>query len=67
MSLRTYIFGDEPGVGDDDYWGEDPNWPVSDWKYEVANDMTRKGYWSWRNGQRAVAAEEARRDDANGS
>ena len=28
-------------------WGESPNYPVADWKYEVANDGTRLGYWTW--------------------
>jgi hypothetical protein len=32
------------GIG---YWGEDPRFPVGDWKYEVANDRTRDGYWEW--------------------
>jgi hypothetical protein len=29
------------------YWGDHPEHPVSDWKYEVANDDTREGYWQW--------------------
>jgi hypothetical protein len=29
------------------HWDEDPNWPVSDWKYEVGNDDTRQGYHEW--------------------
>jgi hypothetical protein len=28
-------------------WGEHPDYPISDWKYEVANDDTRQGYWGW--------------------
>jgi len=28
-------------------WGEHPTFPLSDWKYEVENDDTRQGYWSW--------------------
>jgi len=28
-------------------WAEDPDWPVSDWKYDVQNDDTRLGYWEW--------------------
>ncbi len=28
-------------------WGEHPDHPVDDWKYEVANDDTRLGYWAW--------------------
>jgi hypothetical protein len=31
-----------------DYWtGEDPDYPVADWKTEVANGDTRAGYWEW--------------------
>ena len=29
------------------YWGEHPEWPTSDWVYEVRNDDTRQGYWEW--------------------
>ncbi len=28
-------------------WGEHPEYPARDWKYEVANDDTRLGYWDW--------------------
>ena len=28
-------------------WDEDPDYPVADWKYEVANDDTRLGYADW--------------------
>ena len=28
-------------------WGEFPEHPVDDWKYEVANGDTRLGYWTW--------------------
>lgn len=28
-------------------WGEHPGHPLSLWKYEVANDDTRLGYWAW--------------------
>jgi hypothetical protein len=28
-------------------WGEHPNYPVADWKHEIANDDTRLGYWDW--------------------
>ena len=34
----------------DGYWGEDPNHPVDDWKFEVANGDTRLGYWEWMDG-----------------
>ena len=29
------------------YWGEHPDYPHSDWKYEVDNGDTREGYWEW--------------------
>ena len=29
------------------YWKEHPDYPVEDWKYQVANSDTRKGYWDW--------------------
>lgn len=28
-------------------WAEDPNYPVGDWRLEVANDDTRLGYVEW--------------------
>lgn len=28
-------------------WGEHPDHPLEDWRYEVANDDTRQGYWDW--------------------
>lgn len=31
----------------DDYWAENPDYPIEDWKLEVANDDTRLGYWDW--------------------
>jgi hypothetical protein len=31
----------------DNYWAEDPDWPVQDWQAEVSNDDTRLGYWPW--------------------
>lgn len=30
-----------------DYWANDPEHPVGDWKYEVENNDTRLGYWEW--------------------
>lgn len=32
---------------DTDYWGEDPLYTLEHWKYEVANNYTRRGYWEW--------------------
>lgn len=37
--------GDAPTI--EDGWTEDPDWPLSDWRYEVANDDTRLGYAGW--------------------
>lgn len=31
------------------YWDEHPDFPVSDWQYEVANGDTKVGYWEWVN------------------
>lgn len=28
-------------------WREHPDHRVEDWKYEVANDDTRRSYWDW--------------------
>ena len=28
-------------------WAEHPDYPLIDWKAEVANDDTRLGYWAW--------------------
>ncbi|MBZ9574578.1 hypothetical protein [Modicisalibacter sp. MOD 31.J] len=28
-------------------WGEHPDYPADDWRYEVGNDDTRQGYWEW--------------------
>lgn len=28
-------------------WSDDPDYPSDDWKYEVANDQTRRGYLDW--------------------
>lgn len=30
-----------------DFWGQHPDFPLEDWQYEVQNDETRLGYWSW--------------------
>lgn len=43
-------------------WGEHPEFPVSDWRYQVANNDDRRGYWGWVIGQL-----ECRQDEAQGS
>lgn len=45
--------------GDRDWWDEDPEYPVSDWRYAVNNDDTRLGYWDWVNTRK----NEDRQDD----
>lgn len=44
--MRASEFYDTPELGAD-YWGEDADFPVGDWQFEVANDDTRLGYWDW--------------------
>ena len=34
------------------HWEDDPEFPVEDWKYEVANGDTRLGYFEWVEHQR---------------
>ena len=35
-----------------DVWAEDPDHSSEQWKYEVENDDTRRGYWDWVEAQR---------------
>ena len=37
----------EADVASMSHWDEHPQYPVEDWKYEVANDDTRLGYLEW--------------------
>ncbi len=39
------------------YWGENPDWPVSEWMAEVETSCTRLGYWEW------VAAQDQQSQD----
>jgi len=32
---------------EENHWADFEDYPLSDWKYEVANDDTRVGYWVW--------------------
>lgn len=41
-----------------DAWSDDPDYPISDWKYEVQNDDTRLGYLAWIERQRERDAAE---------
>lgn len=29
------------------WWGEHPEYSVTDWRHEVRNETTRLGYWDW--------------------
>jgi hypothetical protein len=37
--------------GNYDYWGEHEDYTLAAWRYEVANNDTREGYWEWVAGQ----------------
>ena len=48
MMLTASETGPSPEIRDrPDYWAEIDGHPLSDWKYEVANDDTRQGYHAW--------------------
>lgn len=32
---------------DADFWGEHPEYALSDWRREVTENETRLGYWDW--------------------
>ena len=52
---------DPRGGGDptaEDGWTEDPDWPLADWRYEVANDDTRLGYAEWVKHNKEATADE---------
>lgn len=40
-----------------DHWGEDREYPVSAWKYDVMEDNTRLAYWEWVDAQRAAQSD----------
>lgn len=40
------------------HWDNDPEHPVEDWRYEVANDDTRLGYQEWIAHRKADAGED---------
>lgn len=42
----------------DNHWVSDPNYPVEDWRIEVANDDTRLGYGEWLQHQREASLDE---------
>lgn len=54
-------------IADHGYWGQDPNYPRADWKYEVANGDTLSGYWEWVVEKRDTADELDATERAGGS
>ncbi len=47
-SGATGVFAEVEALTDAyDYWGEHPDYPLQDWRYDVADDNTRLGYWQW--------------------
>ncbi len=40
-------FAKLPESDSDNPWREDPDYPSSDWRAEVKNEDTRRGYWDW--------------------
>ena len=36
----------------EDIWADDPRYDAQSWRYEVANNDTRLGYWDWVASQR---------------
>lgn len=43
-----------------DHWASLPEFPVEDWKYEVANDDTRLGYLAWVENQQDMNKEDSK-------
>jgi len=41
------------------HWDEDPQFPVEDWRREVAEDHIRLGYLEWVTHQREAADDES--------
>lgn len=48
-------------AGPDDYWADDPDYPVQQWAHEVANGDTRRGYHEWVRAEREADEHEAER------
>ena len=38
----------------ENHWSENPDYPVEDWQYEVANNETRLGYHEWVENQQEM-------------
>jgi hypothetical protein len=46
-------------------WGEHPSHTLDDWKYEVANDDTRSGYWDWVRAEMDTGSEDDDRPNSD--
>lgn len=44
-------------------WGEHPDHPIEDWKYQVENGDTRLGYWAWVESKMREVASETTADE----
>lgn len=42
------------------YWEEHQDYPVYDWRVQVADNSTRQGYWEW-----VLTSIESRKEDAS--
>ena len=42
-AVKTYQLSEKFGG----HWEVHPDHPLDDWKYEVANNDTKLGYWNW--------------------
>jgi len=47
MANRTGMASVDALIDKYGYWGEHPEYPVEEWRNEVANGDTKKGYWEW--------------------
>jgi hypothetical protein len=50
-----FRLGTLPAAPAPSHWDEDSEFPVADWRYEIANDDTRLGYREWVEHQRECA------------
>jgi hypothetical protein len=50
MSYVITLHPEAQALFDEDMWGQHPDYPRTDWKYEVSNGDTNLGYWEWLTG-----------------
>ncbi|WP_262267265.1 MULTISPECIES: hypothetical protein [Microvirga] len=69
QSLPSTTHSNAPALiaGIDSVWDDHPDYPSEDWKYEVENGDTRRGYWDWVASKIEEAEEQGDEpEDANG-